>query len=159
MPSSEPLGVRMRLRRVLSKVGDLADRIWGANELWTHGLARDCYRCGPGNLCRNPDRQRLCLLGFGGRPPCLDGCSHPEYQDPFQDVDDANHRAASCCDRGGLRRNPNNNRLRLLDFGSRLSRRSWQYQLFFEMKVDRWFAYLAPRLEAELDQAADGFGP
>jgi hypothetical protein len=29
MPSSEPLGVRMRLRRVLSEVGDLADRIFG----------------------------------------------------------------------------------------------------------------------------------
>jgi hypothetical protein len=29
MPSSEPLGVRMRLRRVLSEVGDLADRIQG----------------------------------------------------------------------------------------------------------------------------------
>jgi hypothetical protein len=29
MPSSEPLGVRMRLRRVLSEVGDLADRIGG----------------------------------------------------------------------------------------------------------------------------------
>jgi hypothetical protein len=28
MPSSEPLGVRMRLRRVLSEVGDLADRIF-----------------------------------------------------------------------------------------------------------------------------------
>jgi hypothetical protein len=26
---AEPLGVRMRLRRVLSEVGDLADRIWG----------------------------------------------------------------------------------------------------------------------------------
>jgi hypothetical protein len=26
------------------------------------------------------------------------------------------------------------------------------------MKVDLWFAYLALRLDPELDQAADGFG-
>ena len=98
------------------------------------------------------------LAVFVEIPACLGGCSHPEYQDPFQGVDDANHRAASCCDRGGLRRNPNNNRLRLLDFGSRLSRLSWQFRLFFEMKVDLWFAYLALRLQPQLYKAADGFG-
>jgi hypothetical protein len=129
---AEPLVVRMRQRGVLWVIA--RPYFGGANELRTHGLARDCYCCGLRTLCRNSDNQRLRLLGLGRRLPYLAWCSLPA-QEVFQTGNYGIPRATSCCDRGGLRRNPNSQRLRLLGFGSRLSRPTQRHQLC-GMKVD-----------------------
>ena len=54
-------------------------------------------------------------------------CS-PLFQEAFQVGNFRIPCAASCCDRGGIRRNPNSQRVRLLDFGSRLSRHNLRHR-------------------------------
>ena len=55
-------------------------------------------------------------------------------QEPFQVANYVVHRATACCDRGSVRRDPDSERIRLLGSVRRLSRLSWQYQLFFELR-------------------------
>jgi hypothetical protein len=95
-------------------------RLGGANELGTDGLNRDCYYCGPRSLCRNPDSQRLRLLGYGGRLSCV-GWRSLQIRGRVTNGLGIyrTSRDIYCCDHWGLHRNPDSQRLRLLGYGSR----------------------------------------